>query len=149
MKADHIRQPLTLIIADSSTSTTAISATTSSSYAGANSPILMVSAGANGTVGLSFPGSFLRQANGTSGAFGKWQWRVVGGTFADVSSEIPSGLNAVKGGFPEPENSAGAIEVSQQKTGLTAGILYEFVLLLRGTTAASLNWNGTASAVGS
>ena len=138
-----------------STSTNAINATTSSSYGAANSPILTAAAGATGKVALSLPASFKRVTNGTSGAFGKWQWRAIGGTFNDViiqagvSPEIQSVSDATKSPAPEPENSSGVIDVSQTKTGLTPGVSYEFAPFLRGSVNVGLNWSGTASAVGS
>lgn len=132
----------------SSASDSSIADTTSSSYGTTNAGPLTVTAGASGIVDLSFPGSFTRTTSGSGTAFGKWQWRIVGGTYADVSTEIASVVSSntnTTDGTYDP----GSIYVTQQKTGLTAGTSYEFILLLRNGGSYTQNWTGTASAVGS
>lgn len=133
----------------SSGSDSTISASASTSYGAANGGPFTAIAGSAGQVGLGFPGEFTRTTNGSMDAFGKWQWRVIGGTFADVGTEIGSTSPAFRGGFPEPSNDAGSITVTQTKTGLTAGTSYEFQLLLRNSGAGTLNWIGTATGIGS
>lgn len=130
-------------------STSSISSTTTASYGSPSTRDLMVTTGAGGIVTLAYPGQFGLPAPGSASAFGKWQWRVPGGTWADVSSEIAATSGASRTGGAEPENTKGSIMVSQTKSGLTASTLYEFRLLLRGSDAVTLNWTGTASGVGS
>jgi hypothetical protein len=131
-----------------SDATASIAPTTSSAYAGAQTRILPIAAGAGGVVNLAYPGEFSRATNGSANAAGKWQWRVVGGTWADIAGEIASSTPATKTGAPEPDNTRGTILVNQQKTGLSAGVTYEFQLLLRGSVAVTLNWIGNASGAG-
>jgi len=110
----------------------------STTYA-AISDVLTVRAPASGAISLSAPLSFQRVSTtaGTTSAWGKWQWRAVGGTFADVAAEIASTQNAVTAVAPgEPvEQYSGALSVNQSKTGLTAGVDYEFQLLARSSNA--------------
>ena len=131
-----------------SDATSSISATTSSAYASANTRILTIAAGSGGVVNLSFAGEFTRATSGNASAFGKWQWRVVGGTFADVATEIASASSASTSGPPEPDTTAGTIAVNQQKSGLTTAVNYEFQLLLRANAGVTLNWLGSASGAG-
>jgi hypothetical protein len=131
-----------------SDATSSITSTTSSAYGAANTRSLTVSPGAGGIVNLAFAGEFTRASAGNASAFGKWQWRVVGGTFADVAAQIASSSSASTSGPPEPDTTPGTIAVNQQKSGLTAGVTYEFQPLLRGNTSVTLNWFGTASGAG-
>jgi predicted phage tail protein len=134
-----------------SASTGSISQTTGNAYSAANTPILTVKTGASATLTCSFPGRFYRTGYGGNDAYGKWQWRVVSGTFADIGAEIMSTVSAAKAGSTEPYNDPGSITVNQTKnTGLSANTTYELQMLLRNdTTTATCNWNGTASVVGS
>jgi hypothetical protein len=132
----------------SSASDTSINNTTSASYGSANAGILTVTAQAGGIVDLSFPGSFIRTTSGIGNAAGKWQWRVVGGVFADVAAEIASSVDSFTN-TPDGTYDPGSIFVTQQKTGLTPGTAYEFQLLLRNGGGYTQNWTGTASAVAS
>ena len=132
-----------------SDSTSTISQTSASTYGAANTRVLTAKAGVGGKVTCTFPATFNRTTNGPAGAFGKWLWRVVGGTFADITTEIASTVNAVKSGAPEPSDEAGSIVVNMEKTGLTDNVAYEFQLLLRSSDPVTLNHFGTASAVGS
>jgi hypothetical protein len=121
-----------------------IASTSSSSYGGANAGPMTVTATTGGVVDLSAPLSFSTSGS-SSNASGKWQWRVVGGSWADVASEITSSIAATAG---EPDS--GYIEVTQQKTGLTSGTDYEFQLLLRRNGGSgTLTFSGVASAVAS
>ncbi len=119
-----------------------ISATSSTSYGAANSDVLRVTAGSAGVVDLSAALTFSTAGSGGS-ALGKWQWRAIGGSFADVAAEIASTSNAIAG-----DPNSGYIEVTQSKTGLTNGVDYEFQLLLRrGGGSGSMTFAGTAAAV--
>ena len=132
----------------SSDATSTINQTTSSAYGGAATRILTIAAGAGGVVNLSLVAEFSRATAGSASAFGKWQWRVVGGTFADVAAEVASSTSAFTSGPPEPDTTPGTIAVNQQKSGLTTGTSYEFQPLLRGNASVTLNWLGTASGAG-
>jgi hypothetical protein len=124
-----------------SASTSSIGSVTASTYSGVQAGPLTVQAGTAGTVNLSAPLTFSSSTGG--GARGKWQWRIVGGSFADVSSEDNSSSNAI---FGEPDS--GYIEATDAKTGLTSGTSYEFQLQLRRSTgSATMSFSGTASAV--
>ena len=89
---------------------------------------LTVRAGAAGTADCSAYLSFTTNSPVLRGAFGKVQWRPVGGTWADVAAEVADD-QAARG---EPEPELGLIEILAQQTGLTPGSDYEFRLLLRG-----------------
>lgn len=135
-------------------STSTIAGSTGNTYGSANTSVLQAVAGSGGKVDLTFPGRFKRTTNGTANAAGKWQWRMLMGTFADVAAEIVSTSGAEKaagrgGAEPEPAvNQAGQIAVTMTKTGLAAGMTYEFQLLLRADVNVPLTWTGTATAVG-
>jgi len=116
-----------------------VTGTGSTSYGSANAGTLTVTAGAAGQVDLSAPlETFV--PSGTVGCKGKWQWRVVAGSWADVASEISSLASATA-------SDPGYIEVNMSKTGLTNGVDYEFQLLMRLASAGSMTFSGTASAV--
>ncbi len=132
-----------------SASTSTISQSTSASYGAANTSVLSVKAGAAGQVACSFPDTFQRVTSGIGNAYGKWQWRVVGGSFADITSETPAGDTSFKSGPPDYEETGGTMNCTMTKAGLTNGTTYEFQLLLRSGGAYTLNHYGTASAVGS
>lgn len=133
----------------SSDSDSVISSTSLSTHIDALAAPLVVVAGAAGQVACGFNDDFHRVTTGNVGAYGKWRWRVVAGSYADVATEIASTVNAVKTGAPEPSDEGGVLSVTQTKTGLTNGVTYEFMLQLRGASAVSINHYGTASAVGS
>ena len=132
-------------------SDSSITQVTSASYGAANSDVLTATAGSGGQVACTFPATFKRTTNGTNGAFGKWQWRVVGGSFADITTEIASTVNCTKDStaLPDPINDPGSISVAMTKTGLTNGTPYEFQLLLRNDDGSTNNFIGTAAVVGS
>jgi hypothetical protein len=133
--------------------TSTITNPNSSSYGSANTRVLKCKAGPGGVVDLTFPASFDRAngSNGSTHAYGKWQWRTIGGSFADVASEIISSTASTEFGYPsEPESSPGSIAVTMQKTGLTNGTEYEFQLLLRRAGGSvTMYFYGTATAQGS
>ena len=135
-----------------SDSTSSITSTTASTYGTANTRVLSCKAGTGGKVDLTFPDSFDKATTGTGDCHGKWQWRVVSGTFADVTTEIASSVSSVNhaasGGDPAYTDS-GTLTCTMQKTGLTSGTTYEFQLLLRSDGTYDLYHTGTATAVGS
>lgn len=83
----------------------------------------------------------------------KWQYRTVGGTFADVASAVnsdPDPLVYQESGIWFSED--GAVNSSPTKTGLSASTDYEVQLFARRTSATptkDIFFIGTASAVGS
>ena len=82
----------------------------------------------------------------------KWQYRTVGGTFADVATAVNSDPDAatIFEGFYYSED--GFIDCSPTKTGLSASTNYEVQLFARRTTSTptkNVFFLGTASAVGS
>ena len=89
---------------------------------------------------------------GEFNAAGKWQWRVIGGSWADVGSEILSEYGTFRDSDLDAGNyqrQSGYIAVNQTKTGLTNGTSYEFQLLLRSVEGPVLRFVGTAAAQGS
>jgi hypothetical protein len=140
----------------SGASTTTLGNTTGTSYdlTNAVSAIISAAAGATGKVNLAAPLAFLRNsaATGATGAAGKWQWRVVGGSFADVTTEVASNWNA-SSNAGDGSYEDGALTVNQSKTGLTTGTLYEFRFCWRdvvvsGTAARIYRSGGTLTATG-
>lgn len=100
------------------------------------SATITAAAGSGGKVALTADVSY-KATDGESGpaTWGKWQWRVVGGTFADVGAEIHDQfepdytvINESTGSF---RYSPGQLTVNQTKTGLTNGTNYEFRFLWR------------------
>ena len=82
----------------------------------------------------------------------KWQYRTVGGTFADVATAVGSTLDAttIFDGFYYSED--GFVDCSPLKTGLSATTDYEVQLFARRTASPPIKdvfFLGTASAVGS
>lgn len=121
-------------------STTTLGATTGTTYsATALSPVLQAKAGSNGKVDLSAIVDFRRTStgSGTTTVAGKWQWRVVGGTFADVTAEVANEYGATTSGggvSGEPlTQDPGRLNVPTSKTGLTNGTTYEFQFSWRRT----------------
>ena len=141
--------PVTGSSGGTSSSTSTVSSTTVSTYGAANTSILTGIAGSGGQIACTFPDAFKRGSVGSGSCHGKWQWRVIGGTFADITTEIASTLNANKQGLPDPINDPGNLSVAMTKTGLTNGTSYEFQLLLRSDGAYTINHFGTAAVVGS
>jgi hypothetical protein len=92
---------------------------------------------------------------GETGAFGKWQWRVVGGTYADITTEVASTFDAITQHVDGvTENDDGSMSVTMTKTGLTNGTAYQFRFLWRRTDVSGTADNihrdtGTLTATGS
>jgi hypothetical protein len=115
---------------------------------------LVVRAGAPGVVDLTAPLEFfvLNVApEGTFGLRGKWEWRIGGGSWADVAAEVSETAPSVVTYIPFDlayEASFGAISISASKTGLTPGTDYEFRLMLRTSGDTRTRFvNGVAGAV--
>lgn len=105
-----------------------IEGVTLNTYGPINGGPLTVRAGNAGTAQCTASLSFTTDAI-SRGAFGKVQWRIVGGTWADLAPEVASESPAVSFGF---DFNLGLLVVSAQATGLTPNSQYEFRLLLRG-----------------
>jgi hypothetical protein len=149
----------------SSGSTTTLGDTTGTSYdlTNAVSSIITAAAGAGGQVECTAPINFKRTGvtlgagpDGETGAAGKWQWRVVSGTFADITSEVTSSSDSVTEADPDTgkhRTYSGSLSVAQTKTGLTPGTSYEFRFCWRRidvvATAKNVTPIGTLEAVGS
>lgn len=144
-----------------SASTTTLGNTTGTAYDTTNavSATLTATAGSNGQVQCTAPISFNRTNTtnpGETGAYGKWQWRAIAGSWADITTEVQESFTAVAVDDPELGfiNGGGSISVTQTKTGLTNGTSYEFRFLWRqrnvsGTASAISRTSGTLEAVGS
>ena len=136
-------------------STASISNTSSTTYGSANAGPLTAKAGTAGQVALTANLDFQLSGGGaiaTLDAYGKWQWRVVGGSWADVDTEDASTTSASRqynAGDAVWENSPGYLPVAMTKTGLTSGTDYEFQLLLRVSSARATSFIGLAKAEGS
>ncbi len=126
-----------------------VTSPTSSSYGSANTRVMKAKAGTSGIVDCIFSSEFSRATNGIGTCYGKWQWRVVGGSFADIASEIVADATSYRTGGAEPEDTYGSISANMQKTGLTAGVEYEFQLLLRSGGSYTINFFNYANTVGS
>ena len=137
-----------------SASTTALGDTTGTAYDTTNavSATLTLTCGASGEVDCSAPIGFIRTGSttGATGAYGKWQWRVPAGSWADVDTEVQDSVTArtttVTG---ELGYSSGTISANQTKTGLTASSDYEFRFVWRrrdvNGTAENVTGAGTMS----
>lgn len=143
----------------STASTTTLGNTTGTTYDTTNavSATLTVKAGSAGKVQCSAPLTFRRTStsDGETGCYGKWQWRVVAGTFADITTEVAH--DSTSGVLEKPSGAivatAGSISVTHTKTGLTSGTDYEFRFLWRqdnvsGVASAIYRSNGTLTADG-
>jgi hypothetical protein len=124
-------------------STTTLGDTTGTSYDTTNavSGVLTVTAGTGGQVACSASFAFWRvSGTGSTGAFGKWIWRVPAGVWADITTEVQETdvCSSTSGNI----DSEGTITVSHTKTGLTSGSSYEFRFLWR-----RRNVSGTAADV--
>lgn len=122
------------------------------------SDILTVKTGTSGVITFSAPLSVIVSADAPEGDFEValiWRWRAVGGSFADVSTEVASAPDASVA--QDPEYLAyfatyGAVACSPTKTGLSASTDYEVQLFARRTSASpsrTVYFSGTASATGS
>ena len=112
-------------------------------------------AGTAGQVALSASvfGSIDRTGTGTVNEYlyGKWQWRAVGGTWADVTTEAQSDYPA-QFNFPGDVNGC-TIAATPTKAGLTSGTTYQFQFIVRrGSSAPSdvtAYFSGTVGGTGS
>lgn len=136
--------------------------TTGTAYdtANATSPTLRCTVGVNGKLKCSASVSLKRTpgtATGETGAWGKWQYRPVGGSMIDMAAEVQSTSNAKTTANPgDPTmNRAGGLTVAMTKAGLTPGD-YEARFIWRRTDvsgevnnvyaqSASLTADGTVS----
>jgi hypothetical protein len=122
-----------------------VSSFNSASYGAAQTGIMTVMTGSGGALNLTAPLSF----NGSGDVLGKWQWRAISGTFADVAAEIADINPASPAAGGEPA-SPGYIEVTQTKSGLSATTNYEVQLLMRRSAAGgSITTSTLANARGS
>lgn len=143
-------------------STTSISAATSSSYVTGVSNTLTLSAGGSGiidlTAGLDFYITTQTSYDQYQGCYGKWQWRVSGGTFADVAAETGATSTAFQPSFSSgggggisatidadtQQAAPGRLDASASKSGLTSGSTYDFRFIWRlAGSGPSLSAGGT------
>jgi hypothetical protein len=117
---------------------------------------MTVRTGSTGQISLSAPLTITRAATAPAGTFGvrlKWQWQVVGGSYADSPAGEVSETTALVvtdegGGFYTVED--GAVIANDTVTSLLANTDYEVQLLGRTSSGStSRGMIGTASAVGS
>lgn len=110
-------------------------AVSSSSYGSANGGPVTVAAPVSGNVTVSGSLSFKVPKSTGAGLYGlslKAQWRVVAGSWADITAEVSATVeNQIVDVDGFLENNAGTITFSFQKTGLTSGTDYEFQILAR------------------
>lgn len=129
------------------------SSTNLTTYGGGSSAGFTCVAGTVGAVALSAALTVSLYSSGgvfSQTGYAKWQWRVPGGTWADVGSEVVSDGAAVYDKFSGPEDTT--LTISVTKTGLTSGSTYEFRLDYRkgsGTTGQIMSFSGTGTGVGS
>ncbi len=133
--------------------TTTLGDTTGTAYDTTNavSNTLTVIAGSGGRVDLSAPITYDRSTaiSGSTGALGKWQWRVPAGVWADAPGGETTYTIAASS-----SSGSGEISAADAVTGLTNGSTYEFRFLWRrsnvsGTASNIYRVTGTLTAVGS
>ena len=119
----------------SSYTTDASQSVNSATYPGVTLGIFRIRA-ASTTITLAATLTYKRNGTvgGSSTAYGKWQWRPIGGTFSDVGPEIAASDATVTTPDPEgigpPTKTAGHLAVSMTQSA-TIGQDYEFILLRR------------------
>jgi hypothetical protein len=125
-----------------------IGSTSSSSYPGGASSEITLTCGASGQIDLSLTLPFL-VSGGASGvsyhAAAKIQWKIAGGTYADVATETGDSYPAVAAVSPpsiDGSASDGEIDILTNKSGLTSGSSYVFKVLWRSTAGALLYDDG-------
>jgi len=152
----------------SSSQTSSFTATgsTSNTYGNSNNQLPNVSTGPNGTLTFTAPLEYQVAGlqSGSVTMYGKWLYRLPGGTWADVAAEVVasypstrySGTTTSSAKYfdttvDEYYTEAGAIAVSQQRTNLTPNTVYEVQLCLRdnSTIRSAYVSSGTATARGS
>jgi predicted phage tail protein len=129
--------------------TSNISSASSSSYTTAGSDELTVMCGSSGQIDLSADLNFSCYTTGNHSCHGKWQWRLAGGTYADVAAEMPASQSAYMPStkmVDELDSGPGYISVTTNKSGLTSGSSYNFKFLWRSDTSAPLYADGYAQA---
>jgi hypothetical protein len=124
----------------------------SNTYGTVHGGPVIVNAGSTGIITVSGSLSFKVPTATGIGSYGlalKAQWRVVGGSWADIAAEVvDSGVCAV---YSEPPlvSDPGSIGFYFSKTGLTSGTDYEFQILARreapNATVGNRNITGTAN----
>lgn len=110
---------------------------------------MVVKTGSTAKIDFTAPLAYERNttALGSTTLYGKWQWRAIGGTWADVATEITAASASSTDG--EGMTTPGDIAVTQSKTtGLAASTDYEVQLLLRGSNTVQTVITGTATATG-
>lgn len=138
---------------------TTVSDSTFSSVSGTSfvaiSDLMTVKTGSSGQVQFSAALTTTCISGSPTGTFDvemKWQYRTVGGSFADVASAVNSGPDAAVYFDGEYFSDDGFVDCSPLKTGLSASTDYEVQLFARRTSSTPTKFVyfiGTASAVGS
>lgn len=119
------------------------------------SDLMTVKTGSSGQIQFAGALTTTAEAAPSIGTFPvemKWQYRTVGGTFADVATEVSSIIDAAVYFDGDYFTDDGFIDCSPLKTGLSASTDYEVQLFARRTSSTPLKdvfFLGTASAVGS
>jgi len=146
--------PLPGGVGSTTASTSIIGTVAAASYGTVHAGPLLVTAGSAGTVTLTAPLSFGSTSvtpAATLGLFGKWQWRITAGSWADVATEIAHSQDCLvveetPGQFVVDQ--FGTLTVNQTQTGLTPSSNYEFRLLMRTPSGTRSRFpTGTATAV--
>jgi hypothetical protein len=114
---------------------------------------VIVAAGSSGVISVSGAFSFqVPMAGNPDGSYGlaiKAQWRVIGGSWADIAAEVVASQQC--GIYNEPPRyvDSGSIAINVSKTGLASGTDFEFQILGRGAgsnaTVGSRTMTGTAN----
>lgn len=119
------------------------------------SDIMKVRTGAAGSIQLSASLAAYAAAASPAGIFGAaiiWRWRAIGGSFADVGTEVASDPDVVVvNEGPAYFREDGAVAAFPSLTGLTANTDYEVQLFARRTAASpakTISFAGVASASG-
>ncbi|WP_342249390.1 hypothetical protein [Sphingomonas sp. OTU376] len=134
-------------------SVNASASSTSTRYGGADSASFTCVAGSAGQVALSTSLTVSLYAPSgvySQSGYAKPQWRVPGGSWADVGSEYLSNGSASYDKTNGPTDTT--LDVNVTKTGLTAGSTYEFRLTFRkasGTSGQTMSFSGTFAGTGS
>lgn len=130
-----------------------LSVTDTTYGSGSNSASFTCVAGTAGQVALSAALDVsLYAASGSHSQYGyaKWQWRAIGGSWADVGSETASSSAATYS--PTLGGESATLDLIDTKTGLTSGTTYEFRIAYRkgsGSSAQTMSFTGTGAGVGS
>lgn len=138
---------------------TTVSDSTFSSVSGTSfvaiSDLMTVKTGSSGQVQFSAALTTTADSISPTGTFDvemKWQYRTVGGSFADVAAAVSSDPDTTVYFDGDYFTDDGFVNASPTKTGLSASTDYEVQLFARRTTGSptkTVYFIGTASAVGS